>query len=242
MIDLSRLNRHVITPHFKMEMLDSVCLSLKKHDWAISLDLTDAYFHIPIRPNPRDVSVSISWENISVSIPCLRFSFSSLCVFPNCEGSNKALSMDGYASSFIPIRLTATVSVSSCVSVSQRTTSECGVVPEICSQSGQVGVSSQSDIFFPGSSFLSRKGADRSIFRQAHEVTIINSENVVSSSCISPTNPFPVGSNGVMARLLPEGRAHKRLLQWQTKDRWSQADKPWDFHISLGPWFSQAVS
>ena len=52
-IDLSRLNRHVITPHFKMETLDSVRLSLRKHDWAIFLDLTDAYFHIPIHCKSR---------------------------------------------------------------------------------------------------------------------------------------------------------------------------------------------
>ena len=32
-IDPSRLNRHVITPHFKMETLDSVRLSLRKHNW-----------------------------------------------------------------------------------------------------------------------------------------------------------------------------------------------------------------
>ena len=136
-------------------------------------------------------------ENISVSSPCLRFGSSSLCVFPNCEGSDKALSTHGYASSFIPRRLAPAVSVSSCVSGSQRSTSEYGVVPGICSQLGQVGASSQSEIFFPGSSFLSRQGADRSIFGQAHEATIINTENVVSWSCISPTDPFPVGSNGV---------------------------------------------
>ena len=47
-IDLSRLNCHIITPHFKMETLDSVRLALRKNDWAISLDLTDAYFHILI--------------------------------------------------------------------------------------------------------------------------------------------------------------------------------------------------
>ena len=47
-IDLSRLNRHIITPHFRMETLDSVRLALRKNDWAISLDLKDAYFYIPI--------------------------------------------------------------------------------------------------------------------------------------------------------------------------------------------------
>ena len=133
----------------------------------------------------------------SVSSPCFRFGSSALCVFPNCEGSGKALSTHGYASSFIPRRLAPTVSVLSYVSVSQKTTSEYGVVPGICSQFGQIGVSSQSEIVFSGSSFLSRQGADRPVFRQAHEATIINSENVVSSSCISPTNPFLVGSNGV---------------------------------------------
>ena len=45
-----------------------------------------------------------------------------------------------------------------------------------------------------------------------------------------------------MARLLRDGRAHKRLLQWYIKDLWSQAEQSWDDLISLGPWFSQAVS
>ena len=130
-------------------------------------------------------------ENISVSSPCLRFGSSSLCVFPNCEGSGKALSTHRYASSFIPRRLAPTVSVSSCVSVSQRSTSEYGVVPGICSQLGQVGASSQSEIFFPGSSFLSRQGADRSIFGQAHEATIINTENVGLKQTNHGTFTFP---------------------------------------------------
>ena len=51
-----------------------------------------------------------------------------------------------------------------------------------------------------------------------------------------------LGQMESMAGLLPDGRAHKRLLQWHIKDCWSQADQPWDFHISLGPWFSQAIS
>ena len=47
-IDLSRLNKFVLCPHFKMETLDTVRMSLQKGDWATSLDLRDAYFHIPI--------------------------------------------------------------------------------------------------------------------------------------------------------------------------------------------------
>ena len=52
-IDLHRLKRHIITPHFKMVTLDSVHLALRKNDWAISLDLKDVYFYIPIHRQSR---------------------------------------------------------------------------------------------------------------------------------------------------------------------------------------------
>ena len=50
-----------------------------------------------------------------------------------------------------------------------------------------------------------------------------------------------LGQMESMARLLPDGRAHKRSLQWHVKDRWSQASQSWDCHIALGPWFKLAV-
>ena len=45
-IDLSLLNQHVIIPHFKMETLDFVRLSLWMQDCAISIDFTNVHFHI----------------------------------------------------------------------------------------------------------------------------------------------------------------------------------------------------
>ena len=221
-IDLSRLNRHVITPHFKMETLDSVRLSLRKHDWAISLDLTDAYFHIPIHPKSRRylrfhfMGKTYQFRALAFGLAPAPYVFSRIV-----KAVVKHFSTHGYASSFIPRRLAPAVSVSSCVSVSQRSTSEYGVVPGICSQLRQVGASSQSEIFFPGSSFLSRQGAYRSIFGQAHEATIINTENVVSWSCISPTDPFPVGSNGVNG---------SSFARWQS----SQAFAPVAYQGPLG--------
>ena len=52
---------------------------------------------------------------------------------------------------------------------------------------------------------------------------------------------FLLGQMESIAHLLPDGRAHKCTLQWCIKDRWSQADQSWDFHISLDPWFNKAV-
>ena len=47
-LNLRPLNQMVVPKHFKMETLRSIMKALKKGDYAVTLDLTDAYFHIPI--------------------------------------------------------------------------------------------------------------------------------------------------------------------------------------------------
>lgn len=47
-IDLSRLNDFLVCPSFKMETPSSVAAAVQPNDWGTSLDLTDAYFHVPI--------------------------------------------------------------------------------------------------------------------------------------------------------------------------------------------------
>ena len=49
-IDLSRLNRYLRVPKFKMETTRSLAAAIQPGDWAVSLDLQDAYLHIPIHP------------------------------------------------------------------------------------------------------------------------------------------------------------------------------------------------
>jgi hypothetical protein len=50
-IDLSRLNLFLMVPRFKMETTRSVATAIQPNDWAVSLDLRDAYFHIPMHPD-----------------------------------------------------------------------------------------------------------------------------------------------------------------------------------------------
>ena len=47
-IDLSVLNMHLSVKTFKMETAEITRNSLCKGEWVVSVDLTDAYFHIPI--------------------------------------------------------------------------------------------------------------------------------------------------------------------------------------------------
>ena len=52
-IDLSTLNRSLVVPHFKMETPESIRLSLRQGHWSTSIDLSDAYLHIPVHPRHR---------------------------------------------------------------------------------------------------------------------------------------------------------------------------------------------
>jgi ribonuclease HI len=52
-IDLSGLNDFILNPSFRMETVMSVQSSLRKGMWVASVDLTDAYYHVPIRKSYR---------------------------------------------------------------------------------------------------------------------------------------------------------------------------------------------
>ena len=52
-IDISLRNQFINKQHFKMETVKSVRQSIMVNDWAVSIDLTDAYFHVPIHPRSR---------------------------------------------------------------------------------------------------------------------------------------------------------------------------------------------
>jgi len=52
-IDLKALNRTIDIPSFRMETPESIRALMRPGDWTVSIDLSDAYFHIPIRPRFR---------------------------------------------------------------------------------------------------------------------------------------------------------------------------------------------
>ena len=52
-IDLSRLNTFLDIQSFRMETANKVRQTIQPNDWAFSLDLTDAYLHVPIHRQSR---------------------------------------------------------------------------------------------------------------------------------------------------------------------------------------------
>ena len=52
-IDLSSLNQYINKQHFKLETVKSVRQLIMANDWAVSIDLMDAYLHVPIHLTSR---------------------------------------------------------------------------------------------------------------------------------------------------------------------------------------------
>ena len=50
-INLKPLNKMIHNPKFRMETIQSVVKAVSPGDWTVSIDLRDAYFHIPIHPD-----------------------------------------------------------------------------------------------------------------------------------------------------------------------------------------------
>ena len=52
-LNLKKMNVFIPVQHFRMETLKVILQDLRSHDWAVSIDLKDAYLHVPIHPQSR---------------------------------------------------------------------------------------------------------------------------------------------------------------------------------------------
>lgn len=75
-INLSRLNLFLKVEHFHMESLRSVITMTQIGDWMASLDLKDAYFHVPIRESHRKF-LRFSMDNRCFQYRALPFGLST---------------------------------------------------------------------------------------------------------------------------------------------------------------------
>ena len=52
-LNLKEFNLFILTQHFMMKTLNVILPQLSASDWAVSIDLKDAYLHIPVHPQSR---------------------------------------------------------------------------------------------------------------------------------------------------------------------------------------------
>lgn len=75
-LDLQRLNRFIQIEHFKMEALNRVTLTVQPEDCMGSIDLQDAYLHIPIHHDFQSF-LRIKIGELHLQFQCLPFGIST---------------------------------------------------------------------------------------------------------------------------------------------------------------------
>ena len=87
-IDLSRLNTFLHVEKFKMESPESIRTSLIPGEWVSSIDLSDAYLHIPIHPNSwKYLRFCQQVPGVPVHLSPIRTSHSPPGLYNDCKGS-----------------------------------------------------------------------------------------------------------------------------------------------------------
>ena len=114
-IDLSRLNTFLHVEKFKMETPESIRTSLIPGEWVLSIDLSDAYLHIPIHPNIKEIpKVLPQVAGVPVHFPPFRNSHSPPPpgLYSDCKGSEANGPLQRTQTSPVPGRLADQVAVS----------------------------------------------------------------------------------------------------------------------------------
>ena len=105
-IDLSVLNHFVHTQTFKMETQRKVKDAVQLNDWAFSLDLTDAYLHIPIHHRSRKyLRFTLKRSSVPVQGTPIRPLDKSFRVYTPYEGHRDFLKEKGDNSTSLSRRL-----------------------------------------------------------------------------------------------------------------------------------------
>ena len=243
-IDLSRLNRFVQIPRFKMETLEEVRLALRKNDWVTSLDLKDAYFHVPIHARSRRylrfhfLGRTYQFRALCFGLATAPYVFTRLVktVVRHCR-RHMGMRLHTYLDDWLQ---PAQGEESAHFNIQRllKCVLQLGFVPNW--EKSDL-VPSQNFVFL-GARCDSRKALigpslDR-ISRLQKTIQTLLGQRYASARELHSL----LGQMESMARLLPQGRAHKRLLQWHIKERWSQQHQCWDDKLCLVPWFRPAVS
>lgn len=74
-LDLSQLNRFLQKVHFRMETPLSIREAIQEGDWAASIDLSDAYFHLLVHVRDRKF-LRFQWRGQTFQFRCLPFGLS----------------------------------------------------------------------------------------------------------------------------------------------------------------------
>ncbi|CAG2222306.1 unnamed protein product [Mytilus edulis] len=152
-IDLSILNKFLIVPHFKMETNRSIRASILPGMWTTSLDLSDAYFHIPISKTYRKYLRRLEQQNFPVQGSPFWPVYSPFGFYQNHAGSYSSPTFPVYSDSFLSGRFPSQGILPNQIEGSDRLGHQLFSVPRLPYLLEKVRDNSVSRLCFPGRTF-----------------------------------------------------------------------------------------
>ena len=241
-LDLSALNQYLRRIPFRMETAQSVREAIRPGDWAASLDLTDAYFHILIHRRDRKW-LRFVWNGRIYQFRALPFGLSlSPWVFTRVtrelalQVRSRGIRLCMYLDDWLILAQSATLCDSQTAQV-RALAASLGFVINL--EKSELTPSQKFQ--FLGMVFDTRLMTVRPTpARLDHLSTLL----ATLSSRVSASARQLVSLLGQMeslSSLLPLGRLHKRRFQREFALRWNQDGQAWNSSVPLGPWFQETT-
>jgi hypothetical protein len=241
-IDLSPLNVSVVSPKFKMETAKSIRLSIRRGDFATSVDLKDAYFHVPMHKTSWKY-LRFVWRGVVYQFIALPFGLSPapyiftrvtkpLAGLARAEGIRLKMYLDDWLN-LNQSKTGSLVTTKRVIQLAQRLgfnikPEKSDLIPSTTFK--YLGMT------FDTVKFLVRPNKDRvdSLIRQLHQLRHRRRTNLRTILSV-------LGKMESMALLIPLARVYKRPLQRLVAERAGKSQNM-DKVIKLGPYFVQATN
>ena len=242
-LDLSTLNLFLENISFRMESPSSIRDSIHRGDWATSIDLKDAYFHILIHKSDRKF-LRFVWKGRIFQFVALPFGLAPApWVFTKIvrEFCGSVRAMGFRLKVYLDDWLILASSKALCSKHMDKILSMCQELGFQINWKKSELVPKQRFLYL-GMTF------DTVSWRVSPSIQRIDKLHALlgrlrnSNSATAREWAALLGIMESMAPLLQLGRLHKRAVQRLFRSRWSQDSQSWGSQVQLGPLFERAIA
>ncbi|XP_070188787.1 uncharacterized protein [Littorina saxatilis] len=239
-LDLSPLNKFLRTKQFRMETPASIRESIRPGDWATSVDLSDAYFHVLVHPKDRKW-LRFRWRDKLLQFRALPFGLSLAPWAFTRIVREFCLSLRKRGIRIRAYWLILPTSFQVCNQHTQILVREANTLGFSVNSLKSELVPSQ-EFTFLGMDFNTVSQTVRPAMSRILRLRALLSALLRRSHASARVLTSLLGMMESLAPLLPLGRLHKREFQRQFRDRWSQTNHHWDSLVPLRPWLKESTT
>ena len=215
-IDLSGPNTFVHVEKFKMETPESIRTSLVPGEWVSSIDLSDAYLHIPIHPNSRKYKAQVfQFTSLPFGLATAPQVFTMIVKEVKLMALSRGLRIHQYLDDWLIRSQSQEESQMDTQAVVDLTQSLGWIINQEKSELKPTQVFS-----FVGYEYH----LDSALVRPTHErwlklqdlILRLKSKRVLTARCLMSL----IGLLASTEKMVPEGRLHMRPFQFHLKEHW----------------------